>query len=113
MQKYHLDQEQIKRQAARPLTVDESGVRRKDFLEPLQEEPEGMEDMDEGMYNRLDSSPQMDTRSYRADSIRAGSQPNVLLMNSFQKELIEETLGVRCHEVVIIHEVIKKIRNSI
>ena len=82
MQKYHLDQEQINRQA-RPLTVDESGVRRRDFLEPLQEEPEGMEDVDEDLYNRLDSSPQMETRSYRADSIRAGSQPNVLLMNSF------------------------------
>ena len=48
MQKYHLDQEQINKQA-RPLTVDESGNRRVNYFEPIKEEPEGMEHMEEGI----------------------------------------------------------------
>ena len=62
--------------------------------------------MDDGDYiNRMDSAP-LETRSYRADS-RACNCANVLLMNSTQKELLEETLTIRCKEVVIINEVVK------
>ena len=91
--------------------MDESGNRRA-FFEPVQEEPEGLEDVDDGMINRMDSSPPLETRSYRADS-RACNCANVLLMNSTQKEMIEETMGVRCKEVIIIQEVIKQIRSSL
>lgn len=68
--------------------------------------------MDDGMINRMDTSPPHDTRSYRADS-RVCNCVSLLLMNSTQKELLENTLGVRCHEVIIINEVVKKIKNSL
>ena len=70
-----------------------------------------MEDMEDG-FNRMDSNVVLETRSYRDES-RACTCANVLLMNSTQKELLEETLGVRCQEVIIINEVVKKIRNSL
>ena len=76
------------------MTVDESGNRRANYFEPVKEELD-MEDMEDGMINRLDSSPPLETRSYRADS-RACNCANVLLMNSTQKELLEETLNVKC-----------------
>jgi hypothetical protein len=34
-------------------------------------------------------------------------------MNSTQKELLEEVLSVKCHEVIIINEVVKKIQKSL
>jgi len=34
-------------------------------------------------------------------------------MNSDQKDLIEDTLNVRCHEKITINEVVNKIRNSL
>ena len=67
--------------SARPLTVDESYVRRnKKYFEPVQEEPEGIEDLDEGLQH-MNSSPPLETQSYREDG-RSDSCPTVLLMNS-------------------------------
>lgn len=34
-------------------------------------------------------------------------------MNSTQKGLLEEVLSVKCHEVIIINEVVKKIQKSL
>ena len=60
----------------------------------------------------MDSSAPLETSSYREES-RVCSCANVLLMNSTQKELLEETMHVKCQEVIIINEVVKKIRNSL
>ena len=50
----------------------------------------------------------METRSYREDT-RNCTCASMLLMNSTQKEMLEDVLSVKCHEVIIINEVVKKI----
>ncbi len=100
-----------KSKPARPLTVDESYKNRGKFFQPVPEEPEGMEDLDEGIQH-MDSNQPLETQSYRDDS-RQCQCASFLLMNSDQKILIEESLGVKCHEHFTNHEVIKLIRKSL
>jgi len=69
-----------------------------------------MEDLEEGI-QQFHSSP-IETQSYREDA-RKCSCAGILLMNSDQKQLIEDTLSLKCHEKITINEVVKKIRESL
>lgn len=86
-------------------------------LEPVQEdnedreEPEGLDELDD-RGRKVSASPRMETMSYR-DETRECTCASFLLMNSDQKELLEEVLSTKCHEVVVLDAVIKKIRKSL
>ena len=54
----------------------------------------------------------LDTVSLREEA-RNPNAAEFLLMNSPQKELFEETLGVKCHEVFTLNNVIDKIKKSL
>ena len=70
----------------------------------MQEEPEGVEDLEDNMY----------AHQHRSPNVYIETRPTYLLMNSAQKELIEQELAVRCQEASLeIFGVVKKIRNSL
>lgn len=54
----------------------------------------------------------METQSYREDT-RSCNCAAFLLMNSTQKDMITEVLGFKCHEVIIINELVKKVKKSL
>lgn len=107
---YLVSNQERERTHNRPFTVEEHYPRRKKYFEPVQEEPEGIEDLDENGFRQPE---RLETRSYRRDSRVDKSCADILLFHSTQKELIEATTNLNCSEVFTFNEVMKKIEKSL